>query len=159
MPLRCTPLNAPVGRIYAHLENKNLLPRDPKLRYPGVRNTSNKYCDYHRDYGHDTDDCRQLKVEIEKLIQRGHLREYTEVTKPIIPKKEEPSEVLPKANVPPLSENKEDEVPRRVTTIAGGPGPSWSHLNQTPYRRILSLEMLGQRRKKWCLSPMRTLKV
>ena len=35
-----------------------------------------KYCDFHRDHGHRTDDCIQLKKEIEFLIRCGHLRRY-----------------------------------------------------------------------------------
>ena len=35
-----------------------------------------KYCDFHRDHRHRTDDCIQLKKEIEFLIRRGHLRSY-----------------------------------------------------------------------------------
>ncbi|GAA0183329.1 hypothetical protein LIER_30757 [Lithospermum erythrorhizon] len=32
--------------------------------------TRKKYCEYHKDHGHDTDECRLLKSEIEKLIRR-----------------------------------------------------------------------------------------
>ena len=35
-----------------------------------------KYCEFHRDYGHLTDDCIQLKREIEYLIRRGYLRRF-----------------------------------------------------------------------------------
>ncbi|KAL5581616.1 hypothetical protein UlMin_014058 [Ulmus minor] len=35
-----------------------------------------KYCRYHRDIGHITEECRVLKDEIERLIQRGQLRNY-----------------------------------------------------------------------------------
>ncbi|GAA0173404.1 hypothetical protein LIER_27028 [Lithospermum erythrorhizon] len=35
-----------------------------------------KRTEYHKDHGHDTDDCRHLKIEIEKLIQRGQLKDY-----------------------------------------------------------------------------------
>ena len=35
-----------------------------------------KYCEFHRDHGHRTDDCIQLRKEIEYFIQRGYLRRY-----------------------------------------------------------------------------------
>ena len=34
------------------------------------------YCEVHRDHGHRTDDCIQLRKEIEYLIRRGHLLRY-----------------------------------------------------------------------------------
>ncbi|GAV57716.1 LOW QUALITY PROTEIN: hypothetical protein CFOL_v3_01252, partial [Cephalotus follicularis] len=36
-----------------------------------------KYCRYHRDHGHDTEECGQLK-KIEDLIRKGHLRRYVD---------------------------------------------------------------------------------
>ena len=35
-----------------------------------------KYFKFHRDHGHRTDDCIQLKKEIEFLIRHGHLHRY-----------------------------------------------------------------------------------
>ena len=35
-----------------------------------------KYCEFHRDHGHRTDDCIQLSKEIEYLIRRGHLHRF-----------------------------------------------------------------------------------
>ena len=42
---------------------------------PTTRDNS-KYCEFHRDYGHRTDDCIQLKREIEYLIRRGYLQRF-----------------------------------------------------------------------------------
>ena len=33
-------------------------------------------CDYHRDHGHETNNCQSLKFVVEKLIRVGHLRRY-----------------------------------------------------------------------------------
>ena len=45
-----------------------------EIRPRHKRNT--KYCEFHRDYGHRTNNCIQLKREIEYLIQRGYLRRF-----------------------------------------------------------------------------------
>ena len=41
-----------------------------------TRRDNTKYCEFHKDHGHRTDDCIQLKKEIEYLIRRGHLSRY-----------------------------------------------------------------------------------
>ncbi|GAV59930.1 hypothetical protein CFOL_v3_03461, partial [Cephalotus follicularis] len=49
-----------------------------KLRSPAERRDVEKYYRYHRDHAHDTEECRQLKNQIEDLIRRGHLRKYVD---------------------------------------------------------------------------------
>ena len=41
-----------------------------------VTRDDTKYCEFHRGHGHQTDDCIQIRKEIEYLIQLGHLRRY-----------------------------------------------------------------------------------
>ena len=36
----------------------------------------NKYCRFHKDYGHYTEDCRDLKEQMEELIRKGKLQKY-----------------------------------------------------------------------------------
>ncbi|KAJ9176291.1 hypothetical protein P3X46_011622 [Hevea brasiliensis] len=35
-----------------------------------------KYCHFHDDYRHTTDECQQLKDEIKKLIRQGNLKRF-----------------------------------------------------------------------------------
>ena len=42
---------------------------------PAKRNDT-KYCEFLRGHEHRTDDCIQLRNEIEYLIRRGHLSRY-----------------------------------------------------------------------------------
>ncbi|XP_050249099.1 disease resistance protein Roq1-like [Quercus robur] len=42
---------------------------------PNVRD-KNKYCRFHKDHGHNTEDWRDLKKQIEELIHKGKLQKY-----------------------------------------------------------------------------------
>ncbi|GAV60320.1 LOW QUALITY PROTEIN: hypothetical protein CFOL_v3_03851, partial [Cephalotus follicularis] len=41
-----------------------------------------KYCRYHRDHGHDTEECRHLKNQIEDLIRKGNMSKYVDKDAP-----------------------------------------------------------------------------
>ena len=43
------------------------------MRSDPAKRDNTKYYEFHRDYGHRTDDCIQLRKEIEYLIRRGYL--------------------------------------------------------------------------------------
>ena len=46
------------------------------MRLDPAKRDNTKYCEFHRDHGHQTDDCIQLRKEIEYLIRRGYLRRF-----------------------------------------------------------------------------------
>ena len=46
------------------------------MRAPIERRNMAKYCKLHKDRGHDTAECFQLRDKIEALIQEGYLQEY-----------------------------------------------------------------------------------
>ncbi|GAA0141488.1 hypothetical protein LIER_35402 [Lithospermum erythrorhizon] len=70
-----TPLDASAGNVFMAIEDKRMLPRPPKQKTLQIKRDMTKYCQYHKHHGHDRNDCRHLKIEIEKLIQRGQLKE------------------------------------------------------------------------------------
>lgn len=46
------------------------------LRDNPKRQKSDKYCRFHQNKGHDTEDSIHLKVASEKLIRKGYLEEF-----------------------------------------------------------------------------------
>ena len=64
-----TPLNASLDQVLMPIKD------DPSLKWPekmkGDPNKRNKkkYCLFHRDHGRDTDECYDLKQQIENLIR------------------------------------------------------------------------------------------
>nr|GEW78273.1 reverse transcriptase domain-containing protein [Tanacetum cinerariifolium] len=45
----------------------------PPMVMPVEKRNSNKFCDFHNDKGHNTDECMQLKKQIEELVRAGKL--------------------------------------------------------------------------------------
>ena len=74
--VKFTPLIMPVDKILTQIKDEHYLkwPR-PLYLSPNVRD-KNKYYRFHKDYGHNTEDCRDLKEQIEELIQKGKLQKY-----------------------------------------------------------------------------------
>ena len=68
------PLNTSKAQVL--MEVREHLPRPERMRsHPGKRNP-NTFCLYHRDHGHDMEECIQLRDEIEELIRRGRLDRF-----------------------------------------------------------------------------------
>lgn len=71
-----TPLNTPISKILHEIKGKPGFVRPARLKTPENRRNENKYCDYHRDKGHNTDECYHLKKLIEKMIKDGELTKF-----------------------------------------------------------------------------------
>ena len=74
--IKFTPLIMPVNKILTQIKDEHYLkwPR-PLHSSPNVRD-KNKYYRFHKDHGHNTEDCRDLKELVEELIQKGKLQKY-----------------------------------------------------------------------------------
>ena len=74
--VKFTPLIMPVDKILMQIKDDHYLkwPR-PLHSSPNVHD-KNKYCRFHKDHGHNTEDCRDLKEQVEELIRKGKLQKY-----------------------------------------------------------------------------------
>ena len=73
-PRRFTPLTASVSQVLREVRNEQFLRWPTQMKSDPTTRDNTRYCEFHRDYRHHTDDFIQLKKEIEYLIRRGYLR-------------------------------------------------------------------------------------
>ncbi|GFY87521.1 hypothetical protein Acr_05g0011600 [Actinidia rufa] len=70
------PLNAPVAQVLSEIKHEEFVKWPEKIKTDPQKRNRKKYCEFHRDHGHNTEDCFQLKEQIADLIKRGYLRKY-----------------------------------------------------------------------------------
>ncbi|KAL0402081.1 UNVERIFIED_CONTAM: hypothetical protein Slati_4238000 [Sesamum latifolium] len=121
------------------VEGKGLITRPRSWRDTPQRPKSDKFCRFHNDYGHNTEECRHLKNEIERLIQNGYLQEYVcwekargtgPYQKKDVDKTSSPERSSRKgAKQTSGSKGENDDIPRKgvIRMIAGGPSGGDSH--------------------------------
>ena len=56
-----TPLNAPLDQVLMQIKDEGTLTFPGKLKSDPSKRFRNKYCRFHRDHGHNTADCYDLK--------------------------------------------------------------------------------------------------
>ena len=71
-----TPLNAPLDQVLMQIKDDPSLKWPEKMKGDPNKRNKNKYCRFHRNHGHDTDECFDLKQQIENLIRQGKLRYF-----------------------------------------------------------------------------------
>ncbi|GFZ00544.1 hypothetical protein Acr_14g0001790 [Actinidia rufa] len=69
-------LNTPVAQVLSEIKHEKFIKWPGKIKTDPQRRNRNKYCEFHRDHGHNTEDCFQLREQIADLIKRGYLRKY-----------------------------------------------------------------------------------
>ncbi|GJS82239.1 reverse transcriptase domain-containing protein [Tanacetum coccineum] len=122
----------------------------PPMVTPVEKRSNNKFCDFHNDKGYSTDECMQLKKQIEELVRAGKLshlikeikqgRDQTKVGKKEAPAKDKSLEIymvqpwhrmtrqkvtqsfarVSEITFPPLTTTKEIEGPLVIEAKIGG---------------------------------------
>ena len=111
------PLNASITQVL--MEVREQLPRPERMRMHLGKHNPNKFCLYHRDHGHDTEECIQLRDEIEELIRRGRLDRFIR-RRP--EGREDRSRTLPQPKPPRREEQPGDRPPiATIDSITRGP--------------------------------------
>ena len=64
-----TPLNVSLEQVLMQIKDNPSLKWPEKMKEGPNKCNRNKYCRFHRDHGHNTDECFDLKQQIENLIR------------------------------------------------------------------------------------------
>ena len=103
---------------------------DPSLKWlekmkgdPNKRN-KNKYCHFHMDHGHDTDECYDLKQQIKNLIRQGKLRHFARMDH----KDEKLKSKVEESSRPPLGE---------IRVIIGGTSARQTSKSKKMYLKVV----------------------
>ncbi|XP_022864883.1 uncharacterized protein LOC111384791 [Olea europaea var. sylvestris] len=75
-PTSFTRLNTSKTNILMEIKDMKELKWLARMRSPPQSRDMSKYCEFHRDHGHTTKNCKALQREIEALIKRGLLSSY-----------------------------------------------------------------------------------
>ncbi|XP_057755816.1 uncharacterized protein LOC130974998 [Arachis stenosperma] len=71
-----TPLALPIVEVYQQIAEKGILPKPRPLK-DRTGGNKNLYCDYHKGYGHQMQDCFDLKNALEQAIREGKLAAFS----------------------------------------------------------------------------------
>ncbi|KAF3523393.1 hypothetical protein F2Q69_00046068 [Brassica cretica] len=85
-----------------------------KMKAPDSFRNPGLWCDFHRDHVHKTEDCVALRIEVNELLQKGHLREFLSEKAKNHLNKEVPAK---SAGAIPASQPRQDRV---IHVISGG---------------------------------------
>ncbi|RRT32912.1 hypothetical protein B296_00038747 [Ensete ventricosum] len=105
------PLNSTRTEIFFQIRERGLLKAPSPMKSHPERRDKRRYCRFHREYGHDTEECRDLQYQIEDLIRRGHLQRYVH-EQSSLPDGRPPRDSSPRPQGP---------VEKQINVIFGGP--------------------------------------
>nr|GEX75109.1 reverse transcriptase domain-containing protein [Tanacetum cinerariifolium] len=134
---RLTPFTRTPKEILAAEAGKFQPP--PPMMTPIEKRSINKFCDFHNDKGHSTDECMQLKKKIEELVRAGklshlikeikHRRDQSNIGKKETPAKDKPTAIYMIQSWQRTTRQKVTQSFERVKEIAFPPVAASSRTN------------------------------
>ncbi|XP_011090633.1 uncharacterized protein LOC105171273 [Sesamum indicum] len=124
------------------VEKSNVLKWPRHTRFTPAKKFSNKYCRFHQEKEHDTEECFQLKDEIERLVRQGYFRDR--ILSEHKPKRDDSRRNRSRSRDRHSNSMREDRVPATkenapikgvIHTIAGGPSGGNSRRMRKQYER------------------------
>ena len=71
-----TPLNASFTKVFMVIKGDSAFRWPPKMRTDPFKRDHSRFCEYHGDHGHSTEDCMVLRREIEVFVRNRKLLRF-----------------------------------------------------------------------------------
>ncbi|XP_050241026.1 uncharacterized protein LOC126689906 [Quercus robur] len=103
-----------------------------------------KYCWFHKDHDHNTEDCRDLKEQIEELIRKGKLQKYVKKGESSRFKDDNKNQHEPSPKDEDHTSQHPPSVIGEIKTITGGPSTngSFKSLRKACQRQVNSIHKM-----------------
>lgn len=89
------PLNMFMSEILVVMQRKCTVNWSKAMRFSAEARNKDKWYRFPKDHRYDMEDYVQMKWEIERLLEEGHLKEYIQVSKPRRDKEKESEKKIP----------------------------------------------------------------
>jgi hypothetical protein len=76
-----TTFKEPIYRLLPFIKDKPYFEWPPKMPGDPATRETKPYCNYHREHGHLTEQCRAYKYHLEHLVKNGHLKQFVDESK------------------------------------------------------------------------------
>ena len=117
-PQRFTPLTGSVSQVLREVRNEQFLRWPTQMKSDPTTRDNTKYCEFHKDYGHRTNDCIQLKREIKYLIRRRYLQRF--ISSENQPRNQAQNQAPPQQPPPQQTTTQHQQPLGEIQVISGG---------------------------------------
>ena len=133
-----------VDKILAQIKDEHYLKWPRPLHLSPNVHDKKKYCRFHKDHGHYTEDCRDLKEQIKELIRKGKLQKFVKKGEPSKSRDDNKGkhEALPRdKNI--ISQHLPSVI-EEIKTITGRPsiGGSFKSLKKSYQRQVNNIHRI-----------------
>ena len=130
-----------MSQVLREVRNEQFLRWPTQMKSDPTTRDNSKYCEFHSDYRHRTDDCLQLKREIEYLIQREYLRHFISLENQA--QTQAQNQASPQQPPPRQTTNQHQQPLGEIQVISGGfaGGGESSSARKAHLRSIRSIEI------------------
>ena len=123
----------PLHKILEKVKNESFFQWPSRMAGDPAKRNQNLYCEYHQESGHTTDDCRNLKNHLDRLVREGKLRHF--LYHPVGRQEQTSIEARQSTLRPPIG---------MINVIFGGSGRTGSH-----HFRVMSVARLPMEADDW----------